>query len=195
MGRFQRKTIVKLFLRPVACCAVALLSACAAFSPSLSKTDVPVAENAYLYGRFVMEAPKAYLSFAGHQTMGFALECASGQYILIKFKVDEPLQLLKVAPASKCTFREIVYTDAGGNIKSRKPAPPELAKEINFTPGRAHYMGDFFATTTTTTSGNMIYRNWEIKRMKDDYELSTEELKKAYPAFASLPMERRLLGR
>ncbi len=186
---------MKLSLQLVACCAVALLSGCAAYSPSLSKTEAPAAENAYLYGRFAMDAPKALLNFGGHQTMGFALECASGQYILIKFKVDEPLQLLKVAPASKCTFREIVYTDAGGSIKSRKPAPPDLAKEIDFTPGRAHYVGDFFGASTITSSGNVLNFKWEIKRVKDDYELSTEELKKAFPAFANLPMERRPLWR
>ncbi len=171
-----------------------LLAGCAAYSPSLSRSEAPVAESAYLYGRFSIEAPKAWLSFGQHQSMGFSFDCASGQKLIIKFRVDEPLQLLRVSPASKCTFREIVYTDADGYIKSRKPAPPELAKEVEFTAGKASYLGDFFAATANSTSGNMIYRHWEIRRAKDDYEASTEELKKAYPAFAHVPTEKKLIG-
>ncbi|MES2888124.1 MAG: hypothetical protein V4739_08925 [Pseudomonadota bacterium] len=142
-----------------------------------------------------MEAPKAALSFAGHQTMGFAFQCSSGQYVLVKFKVDAPLQLLKVSPASKCTFQELIYTDADGNIKSRKPAPAQLAKEIDFQPGKAHYLGDYFAASTTHVSGNMINRQWEIKRIRDDYEVTTEEMKKEYSAFDRVPTEKKLLGR
>jgi hypothetical protein len=171
------------------------LAACAAFSPSLPKTEAPAPENAYLYGRFSIEAPKAWLSLAGHQTMGFSLDCGSGQNILIKFKVEEPLQVLKVAPASKCKFREIVYTDSDGGIRSRKPAPPALSKEIEFLPGKAYYLGDYFAATTNTYSGNTIYTQWEIKSSVDEYAASTEEMRKAYPAFANTPTEKKMLGR
>ena len=56
-------------------------------------------------------------------------------------------------------------------------------------------LGDYFAASTTQVTGNTINRQWEIKRTRDDYEVTTEELKKDYPAFDKIPTEKKLLGR
>lgn len=88
----------------------------------------------------------------------------------------------------------LLYTDSDGSILSRKPAPAPLAKEIDFQPGKAHYLGDFFAASTFNVSWNTINRQWEIKRTRDDYEVTTEQMKKDYPAFEKMPTEKKLLG-
>jgi hypothetical protein len=171
---------------------VSVLAGCAAYTTAIQKTENPKLFDSYVYGRFSIDSKKQMLS--GYQTMGFSLDCGSNNIILIKFTFENEVQVIKLPPAPSCFFKEIVYTDSDGIIKTRKPAPAELSRRRDFPSGKAYYLGDYFASTTTTVSGNMIRRNWSIEKTQDAYESASIELKKNYPAFALIGTEKRLLG-
>ena len=180
-----------------AAAGLALIAGCASFAPTISKDDKPTGKEAYVYGRFHMNAPVARLAMQGHQTMGFTLKCDNQQDYTIKFDRDEPLRVVKVVPSS-CAMSEIVYTDADGIIRSRKPAPDSAKKPLAFEAGKAYYLGDFYAQATQSASpglgGTTVHWNWRITSVKNDYRNTTELLKNAFPALSGLATENRMLG-
>ncbi len=174
--------------------AASLLAGCASFTPKIGKDEKPTANDAYLYGRFSMDATYGRLSFAGHQTMGFSIKCGGERSYLLRFSKDDPLQIVKIAP-STCSLVEFVYTDADGMIKSRKPAPPQLMRDAVFAAGKAYYLGDFYAEANSSVSYNMIHMNWRITAVKEDYEKTTQEMKAGFPNLVALPTENRMMGK
>jgi hypothetical protein len=172
---------------------LAFLAGCANFAPTVSKEEKPTGQEAYVYGRFHMNAPASRLAMQGHQTMGFTLKCDNQQDYTIRFDRDEPLRVVKIAPSS-CAMSEIVYTDADGIIKSRKPAPDAARKSTVFEAGKAYYLGDFYAQASAITSGTMVNWSWRITSVKNDYRNTTDLLKNAFPALAGVATEDRMLG-
>jgi hypothetical protein len=194
---FIRSATLKLGFRSaiLAILAPMLLAGCAAFTPSLGKSEVPAVANSYIYGRFYISTQKLWLAMAGHQTIGLSFKCNTDSTVLVKLKVDDEVQVLKVPVDSKCNFHELVFTDADGVIKSKKPVPSAFNAENNFPAGKAYYLGDFIGNSTVTVGGNMINRAWDLKPPFDNYEKTTEEMKKIYPAFATVPTENKTIGR
>lgn len=166
--------------------AVGLLAGCAGYSPSVAKDERPGPNDAYLYGRFHIDAPRTGL-FA--QTMGFVFKCEDQRTYTLRFEKDDPLQVVKIAPSS-CTMAEIVYSDSNGTI--RKPAPGGGQKFAPFVAGKAYYLGDFYAESTSSRQGNMITHEWHMKRVVNDYAGTTATLQIAYPNLGSVPTENRL---
>jgi len=126
--------------------------------------------------------------------MGFVIKCASGETYTLRFSNDVALQVIKIAP-STCTLAEFIYTNSDGQIRSRKPAPEKLMRDARFDAGRAYYLGDFYAETTTTTIGRTISRNWNIKTVRNDYKNTSQALMAAYPNLSALPTEDRMIGK
>jgi hypothetical protein len=172
---------------------LALVAGCANFAPTISKDEKPTGKEAYVYGRFHMDAPVARLAMQGHQTMGFTLKCDDQQTYTIKFDREEPLRVTKVAPSS-CAMSEIIYTDADGMIRSRKPAPESVKKSMAFEAGKAYYLGDFYAQASAVTGYQTVNWSWRITNVKNDYRNTTEALKSAFPALSAVATEDRMLG-
>jgi hypothetical protein len=177
-----------------AICIVSALGGCASYTPSVTQDEKPTGQEAYLYGRFYIEAKSGKLALDGHQTMGFVIGCASGDTYTFRFSNDSALQVIKVAP-STCSLTEIVYTNSDGQIKSRKRAPDKLMRDVKFDAGKAYYLGDFYAEATTSTLGNTIRSNWNIKTVRNDYTNTSAALKASFPNLAKLPTENRMIGR
>jgi hypothetical protein len=175
-------------------CALGALAGCASWTPNIGSGEKPTGQEAYLYGRFYIEAHKEALALDGHQTMGFVIKCASGQSYTLRFSNEEALSAIKVTP-STCSLSEFIYTNSDGRIRSRKNAPQTLMHDARFDAGKAYYLGDFYAETTTTVIGNTIQRNWNVKSAKDDYRNTSELLKARYPALSAVPTEDRMIGR
>jgi len=182
------------FLKRLVICAVLGLAGCASYTPSITQDEKPTGQEAYLYGRFYIEAKSGKLALDGHQTMGFVIACASGETYTFRFSNDTALQVIKVVP-SMCSLTEFVYTNSDGQIRSRKRAPEKLMRDARFDAGKAYYLGDFYAEATTTVRGNVISSNWNIKTVRNDYNNTSAALKAAYPNLAALPTENRLIGR
>ena len=185
---------IQRFLAGSAICAVSALAGCAGYTPSINPGEKPTGQEAYLYGRFYIEAPTSRLALDGHQTMGFVIKCASGETYTLRFSNDNALQAIRIAP-STCTLAEIVYTNSDGQVRSRKPAPEKMMRDARFDAGKAYYLGDFYAETTTRVIGNTISRNWNIKNVRNDFRNTSQALKAAYPNLAALPTEDRMIGR
>lgn len=166
--------------------SVLLLSACAGYTPRVATTVVPTDQDAFLYGRFHIDAPKAWLAIDGHMSMGFALECADQQKYVLRFDRDKPVLAIKIKPAS-CSLTEIVYTNPDGQVTGRKPAPTGFSfKNLRFDAGRAYYMGDFDAGTSTTMNGTTVQQRWFIKSVRDNYALTTQDMRRDYPNLAQM---------
>jgi len=86
---------------------------------------------------------------------------------------------------------EVVYTDADGFLRSRKPAPVAMKKEAAFTAGRAYYLGDFQAESQYT--GGL--QTWRLRSARNHDAATTAKLKTDFPNLAALPTENRMIGR
>jgi hypothetical protein len=174
--------------------AVLVLSGCASYSPRALVHEVPTLSDTYLYGRLFMDAPKRLLGIDGHQTMGFAITCSDGRTHVLRFERDDPIVVIKVAPAI-CSWTEVVYTNADGSVHSRKPAPPDVFKSVVLEGGYSYYLGDFYAELLTSLSGGVVRTEWKIKAIRDNYEYTTEDMLEAYPNLKALPTENRMILR
>src|SRR5688572_32384462 len=179
----------------IAGAALVLAAGCASYTPSITKDDKPTGKEAYLYGRFHISSPVTRLAVQGHQRMGFTLKCGNDTTYTIKFDRDEPLQVLRIEPSS-CTMSEILYSDADGFVKSRKPAPDSLKKAVTYEAGKAYYVGDFYAEARQFPGGGgMHHWTWRLTNVTNDYRNTTDKLKTAFPNLAPLATENRIIGR
>ena len=190
MGRMHMNRFLKVW----PACLFLISAGCAGYTPRIGQDDKPTPNDAYLYGKFSMRAPKVFLSIDGHQSMGFALECKNGERYVLRFSKDDPLQVIKILP-STCSLVELVYTNAEGAVASRKPAPPGAMQNTVFAAGKAYYLGDFFAEATQSVAGNVINRQWRMTSMKDGYEATTQEMRTTFPNLSALPTENRMIGK
>ena len=170
-----------------------LLASCAAYTQRITSNETPTGKEAYLYGRFYIDVNKHALAIDGHQSMGFSIDCQDNSNYILRFSRDEPLLVIKIVP-SACTLTEFVYTNSDGMVRSRKPAPKGLMENVTFAPGKAYYLGDFFAKGNVSVSGNTIHTSWNITNVKDDYDHTTGQMKQAYVKLAALPTENRMIG-
>lgn len=165
------------------------LAGCAQFgAPSRSFSDTPEKDAAYLYGRFTINTEGLVGSGLN---MGLRINCEEGVEYMIGFSKDSNPQLIKIKPA-KCSFTEIVYTH-GGQIRMRKTAPSGAFQNEDFVAGKAYYLGDFTADATTEGFGNSTRAFWKLKTALDGYATTTDEMKKTYEKFSSIPTQKRLL--
>jgi len=182
------------FLTGLTISGVSVLAGCAGYTPSILPNEKPTGQEAYLYGRFYIEAKASALALDGHQTMGFVIKCAGGETYILRFSNDNALQAINIVP-SNCSLTEFIYTNSDGQIRSRKPAPGKLMTDVRFDAGKAYYLGDFYAETTTSVRGNTVSRNWNVKTVRNDYKNTSAALKAAYPNMSALPTEDRMLGK
>jgi hypothetical protein len=169
---------------------VSALTGCAGYTPRIAADEKPTANDAYLYGRFFIQAEKKKLAFDGYATMGFGITCTDGPKYTVRFSNEAPLQVIKIMP-STCSLVDFVYTNADGAVRSRKAAPEKLMKNVKFDAGKAYYLGDFAGESVQSGA----YTQWNVKSMKDDYEKTSAELKTAFPNFSSVPTENRMIGK
>jgi hypothetical protein len=170
------------------------LSGCAAYTPRVGVQEMPTLSDSYLYGRLFMDAPKTWLALDGYQTMGFSIQCSDGTSYVLRFDRDDPVVVIKVRPAT-CSWQEVVYSDADGAVRSRKPAPPDVFKNVVLDGGYSYYLGDFHAQLLSTLAGGVVRTEWKIKAIRDNYEYTTEDMLKAHPNLKALPTENRMILR
>ncbi|MGC4059742.1 MAG: hypothetical protein QM749_02300 [Aquabacterium sp.] len=189
----MRVSVSKRAMGWAAVSAIALaLTGCAGYTRRVDVAEVPTMADAYLYGRFHIEAPSAWLTLDGHQSMGFVIECDDHRAYVLRFDRENPVLAIKVRPAT-CAWTEIVYTDADGTVRSRQPAPPQAFKAVVLQGGYSYYMGDFHAEVTNTVSRGMAHTEWHIKAVRENYEITTQDMQEAYPNLRALPSENRML--
>jgi hypothetical protein len=133
------------------------------------------------------------LSTKGYQTMGFAFQCeGSAMPYIVRFDRDRPVAAIKIKPGV-CSWTEIVYSDADGDVRARKPAPPDAFKAMRFEGGYSYYLGDFSAEVKTTYMSPGFRTEWHIKAVRENYEITTGDMLEAYPKLRALPTENRMM--
>lgn len=168
------------------------LTACANYTPRIRQSEKPTGNEAYLYGRFAIDAPKVWGGLDGHQTMGFAFKCDNDETYTIRFSKDTPIQIIKIVP-STCSFVELIFSNADGQIQSRKPAPASAIKNVRFEAAKAYYLGDFAAKTTKTVTYPTVHTTWSVTSIKDDYQKTTSEMKAAFPNLSAIATENKMI--
>jgi hypothetical protein len=156
------------------------LAGCVTYSKSVSVNEAGNPDFAYIYGSFKIDAPKDWLAIQGHQSMGFVFTCNDKKKYTIGFKVDNPLQMVKISP-TQCTLTDIVYSDADGLEISTKPVPTDALSNRSFAAGKAYYLGDYFAKVESQYNYSYITTIWKIVDYKDNYIQTTQNMINAYP--------------
>jgi hypothetical protein len=178
-------TMTRLLL-PTVLVLAALLAGCASYTPRVPAQTAPAASDTFVYGRFHIDAPKAFMGLDGHASMGLGMKCSDGKEYLLRFYKDNPVHVIKVSPAT-CSVNEIVFTGPDGNIQGRKPFTGSVLQGMTFEPGMAHYVGDFFAVFESgQTSYRTFHTTWRIRDAKNEYAATTSDLRTQYAGLAGV---------
>ncbi len=105
----------------------------------------------------------------------------------------------KIAP-SKCSLYAVMFI-VDGDLKTQQRDIPQANRvNVEFSPGKAHYLGDFVMHAGTTVETNytmphesIIRTHWKLDDFSDDYQSTTLEMQRLYPNLANVPTEKRLL--
>jgi len=178
----------------VALAASMLLSGCASWSPPITTKDLPTGAEAYVYGRFKIDAPKSWLGFDGNQTMGFVFSCSDGDKYTIRFSIDNPVEVIRIDPAT-CSMTEIIYTNGDGQILRRKAAPRDSMQNLVLVSGNAYYLGDFYASSQNAAHFGGTTMSWRINNARDDFKGTTAEMKSRFPNMVAIATTDRSFGR
>lgn len=167
-----------------------LMASCANYTPRINPTDKPQAGNAFVYGRFSIDTENVPLSMDGYRSMGFLLQCDDGSSYTMRFYNANPVHVIKVKPGT-CNVTDMVFSDADGVIKSKKPLPKTALQNMRFQADTAYYMGDFFAYINVMQEyGSRVIRtDWNIQKIRSDYIKTTSEMQLNYPGISSLVTE------
>jgi hypothetical protein len=171
--------------------AVAWLGAgCAVYTSGIGREAAADVRAAYLYGRFYMNAvPAGDADFGTKQSMGLVIRCQNGSEYTFGAIYTRDIQVLEIKP-SRCWLVEAVLADQNRVVRKRLAVDPSLQRPLEFTAGRAHYVGDFFAKGDFWVDHrHRMTRNWQwaMSPADDRYESTTAEMKQTFPKVASLP--------
>jgi hypothetical protein len=175
---------------------VALAAGCAELKTGIRPDEQVNADYAYIYGRFFMSAPPAALGMAKHQSVGLLIRCLEGQEQTVWFSEKRDVQVFKLIPG-RCAVDEVLFTDADGRVWGRIHPRRPASNSQDFAPGVAHYLGDYYASAKAEAERKLLHTEhrmfWKVLPAHQQYQLTTAELKRAFPALASLPTENREL--
>jgi len=160
---------------------------CAVYTSGIHPDAAANAGEAYLYGRFYMNAtPTGDTDFGGKQSMGLVIRCQDGREYTFGSLDTRDIQVLAVRP-SRCWLVEGVLADQNRIVRKRLAADRSLQRPLEFTAGRAHYVGDIFAKGDFWQHPGMEEWQWAWSPADDRYGSTTAEMRKAFPKLASLP--------
>jgi len=177
----------------VAWLAVALsATACAVYTSGIRPDAAVRPDRAYLYGRFFMNAlaDDSSMGGGGKQSMGLLVRCENGSSFTFGSKDKRDIQVLEIKPA-RCWLIEADLSDQNGILRKQVPAERAIQRPLDFTAGRAHYIGDFFAKGDYALQiGRGETWEWAMSSAAGDhYAETTAEMKRVYPNLAALPTD------
>jgi hypothetical protein len=178
--------------------AFGLWAGCAGYTAGMRADAKPAAGSAYVYGRFFIQSKKTPLGFDGYQTMGLVVRCADGSTYTIRFSNKNEVQVIPVRP-SRCELVEIVYTDADGAVKGRRRPPRDWMHPEQLAAGHGYYFGDYTARAKVDSEWHVfsteLHWSWDMDPDADNYQETTDQMKRTFASLASLPTENKRLAR
>jgi hypothetical protein len=167
---------------------------CSNYTSSI-KADAPLhAGSAYLYGRFFITSDTQGAAIGGTgMSMGLEIRCEDGATYTFGANDTRNVQVLEIAP-SRCWLARAVFDSNNGMSRSSRRADPSTQRPLDFTAGRAHYIGDYFAKATRTVILGLLASKsrleWSMNPAAgDQYQATTAEMQRAFPSLASLPTD------
>ncbi|MFZ6708516.1 hypothetical protein [Undibacterium sp. TC9W] len=161
------------------------LVACANYTPRLKPDEKLTETDSFIYGSFQIKTEKMLISADGYISMGLNLKCQDGSKYLLRFYLENPVHVIKIKP-STCDIDEIVYTDADGNVRDVRSFRNPI-RNLVFKPGKAYYVGDFFATAQVDIGRKTNTTQWSMSNPVDRFAYTTELVHKLYPNTVGIP--------
>ncbi len=167
---------------------------CSNFTSSI-KADAPLHPGAaYLYGRFFMSGETQGAAIGGTgQSMGLEIRCENGATYTFGSQDTREVQVLEIEP-SRCWLVRAVFDFNNGMSRRSIWTDPSVRRMLDFTGGRAHYIGDYFAKGTRAVELGLFasksHLEWAMNPAAgDQYEATTAAMKRAFPNLAALPTD------
>jgi hypothetical protein len=165
----------------------------------LQQADAPDPTRAYLYGRFFIDAQSG-LYQDEHMSIGFVISCMDGNGYVIRFSNQHRVEVIEVAP-SRCALVAMDFwgLKSIGNLPltERRPVGPFWLPGDALLPGRAYYLGDFYAEGKGPVGQHLIHSGpdaeLEVKSEDDNFDATTAAMRAAFARFASTPTDDRML--
>jgi hypothetical protein len=169
--------------------AGALLAAgCSVYTSRIRPDAALHAGSAYLYGRFYIRSEALHAPDPGGQSMGLVIGCEDGRRYSFGSNDQRDVQVLEISP-SRCWLLGAVMVDT--IVLKELPADRSIQRPLDFTAGRAHYLGDYFAkgdyTVHQAPMVTHFHWEWAMSPADDRYESTTADMRRAFPNLASLP--------
>ncbi len=166
-----------------------MFTSCATQTALLSKATALEDGQGYLYGNFEGTHIDTNMFGFKFSTIGIVVEDVDTEktYGFILKHHENRLQIIEVPPGNY-RLKEIEYlyvNELGAYAVSSTEAFDIDWYSTDFTvqANTAIYLGDFFGTASSSNVGNYISRSWNLTKISDSFELTTEQLKNDYPSF------------
>jgi hypothetical protein len=176
---------------------IVFLCGCARTTWTIRPDEALDPAYAYLYGRFFINATEVPGALARHQSIALQVSCTDESQHTIWFSASRDVQVLKVRP-SACALAAVMWSNQNGVVVQTKTIAQSDMLVHDFLPGKAYYLGDYFArgifTLTPHVSFNELFWSWAMDAADDRYESTTAEMQRAYHNLARLPtLDKRLV--
>jgi hypothetical protein len=144
----------------------------------------PVANAAYLYGRFRLVHDSQGL---GRLRMGLIVEGESNaQNYTIEFIPDGTPSMIAVKPGTY-RMKKVLFAYWDYARHGEKQIPEDkLTKAFKAEPGKAYYLGDFTGKTVTRVGYSTVTNAWALKEIDDKFKQTTADTRKKYPGLNQL---------
>lgn len=154
------------------------------FTPALTTKSEPAPGMAYLYGRFTL---RQVLLAGIPPQMGILVQGNTPESSYrIELLPQGSISVIAVKPGAYA-LKKLIY-NYGGDSQEEKPLPDSLqTTEFRVESGKAYYLGDFYATTTTERTGSGVHVTWRLDSMTDNFQKSTDDFKRIFPHFRDVP--------
>jgi hypothetical protein len=176
-------------------CSV-ILAGCVSMAPPMKPAASVDAGAGYVYGRFTVGAPLDQYA----RSAAFVLEeVRTGKQYRIEFSGNRAPAAVGVSPG-RYSIRQLDIV-SGGNLRS---GSTDLSRSLLAVPfvveaGRAYYLGDYrVATRFDIDTSDLFFTKyateWQIVALHDEFEITTEDVRRMLPALARVPASKAIEG-
>ena len=176
-------------LRKLVLLVAALVAGCVAYSPTIDKAAAPKPGMAYLAGVFVDTSVQSGLV---QRRLGITFENKDNlTQHTVQFQTDgRDLQLIEVPPGTYRVASWFMANTMNEVLMRGKPQGSLFTREFKVAADQVYFLGQYTGSGTVTTSGNMIYRNAQIKPERIvPIPSDQQSFAERFPNFSRLPMK------
>jgi hypothetical protein len=180
----------RLLARSFPAIVAALVGGCVSYSATVETSSSPKPGMAYLTGIFVDTSVQSGALVQRQLGVSFENQETKTEHTVAFRKEGRDYQLVEVPPGTYRVSGWFMANSFNEVLVRGKPQGALFTREFKVTADQVHFLGHYTGSGTVTQSGNMIYRNAQLKPERI-VPLSTdrEAFAARYPTFAKLPMK------